>query len=87
MFMKLKESGLSFDKLWGMLPPYIRVNNINYWLRLEKLKRYDRISYYASHGDLLEPIIIEFDNSEIETITLSNLAAEMLIEIKKRGLR
>lgn len=76
----------TFEELWERLPPYIIDNNTTYWLRLEKLKRYDRIGYFQDNDIFCENIIIEYDNSEIETITLSDLAAEMLIELKNRGM-
>ena len=76
----------TFEELWERLPPYIIDNNTTYWLRLEKLKRYDRIGYFQDNDIFCENIIIEYDNSEIETITLSDLAAEMLIELKNKGI-
>lgn len=77
----------TFEELWSLLPLHIAIENANYWLLLEKLKRYDRISYYLQNEELVAPeIAIEYDNSEIGTITLSDLAAEMLIEFKNRGL-
>lgn len=73
----------SFEELWSALPPFIiHPENGHGWLHLEKLKRYSRIVY----KDINRNNAIEVDNSVTDKITLSDLAAELLIELKNRGM-
>jgi hypothetical protein len=92
MFKKLCELELiptfrkpTFEELWAMLPLCINVNNIPYFLQLEKLYSCEVISYYNSFLELDEQRLIKTFNDAC-TKSLSDLAAEMLIELKNRGM-
>ena len=90
LFQKLKEQWIvigdtkpTFEELWERLPIEIHIEETgkDYYLWMEKYKHYNQIGYY------LECMIaLAKDNSNRPEATLSDLAAEMLIELKNRGM-
>lgn len=86
MFMKLKESGFSFDtkptfeELWERLPTSIE--NDKYSLFMQK-SGYTRIYYSVN---CYSKFVKHVKHNDRCNKSLSDLAAEMLIELKNRGM-